>query len=55
MTRTKAIAFADDLILVIRGETVSKAENFSNLEMRKITAWLKKNKVVLMKKNLKLC
>ena len=36
--RTKAVAFADDLIQVIRGETVSEAENFSNLEMSKITA-----------------
>ena len=36
--RTKVIAFADDLILVIRGETVSEAEHFSSLEMGKITA-----------------
>ena len=33
--RTKAVAFADDLILVIRGEIISEAENFSNLEMVK--------------------
>jgi hypothetical protein len=43
--RTKDVAFADDLILVIRGETVSEAENFSNLETSKITAWSKRNKV----------
>jgi len=43
--RTKTASFADDLILVIRGETVSEAENFSNLEMSKITAWSKRNKV----------
>jgi hypothetical protein len=43
-TRTKAVAFADDLILVIRGETVSEAENFLNLEMSKITACSKRNK-----------
>ena len=43
--RKKAVAFADDLILVIRGETVSEAENFSNLEMSKITAWSKRNNV----------
>jgi hypothetical protein len=42
---TKAVAFADDLILVIRCETVREAENFSNLEMSKITAWSKRNKV----------
>jgi hypothetical protein len=43
--RRKAVAFADDLILVIRGETVREAENFLNLEMSKITAWSKRNKV----------
>jgi len=43
--RTKAVAFAYDLILVIRGETVSEAENFSNLHMSKITAWSKRKKV----------
>jgi hypothetical protein len=41
----KAVAFADDLILVIRGERVREAENFSNLEMSKITAWSKRNNV----------
>jgi hypothetical protein len=44
-SRTKAVAFADDLILAIRAETVSEAENVSNLEMSKITAWWKSNKV----------
>jgi hypothetical protein len=43
--RTKAVAFADDLILAIRGETISEVENFSNLELSKITAWSKSNKV----------
>jgi hypothetical protein len=42
--RTKAVAFADDLILAVRAETVSEAENVSNLEMSKITAWSKSNK-----------
>jgi hypothetical protein len=31
-----AIAFADDLILLIRGELVVEAENYMNLEMGKI-------------------
>jgi hypothetical protein len=43
--RTKAVAFADDLILVIKGETVHEAEKFSNLEMSKLTAWLNRNNV----------
>jgi hypothetical protein len=43
--RTKTAAFADDLILDIRGETVSEVENFLNLELGKITAWSKSNKI----------
>jgi hypothetical protein len=43
--RTTAVAFADDLILAIRGERVSEAENISNLETTKITAWSRSNKI----------
>jgi hypothetical protein len=43
--RTKAVAFADDLILAVRGKTVSEAKNFSDWEVSKITAWSKSNKV----------
>ena len=43
--RTKAVAFAYDLILAIRGETVSEVKHFSNLELSKITAWSKRNKI----------
>ena len=42
---TKAVAFADDLILAIRNETVRAAENISNIEMSKITAWSRNNKI----------
>ena len=31
-------------MLITRGETVKESENFSNLEMSKITAWSKRNK-----------
>jgi hypothetical protein len=43
--RTKAVAFVDDIILAIRGETVSEVENFSKLELSKITARSKSNKI----------
>jgi hypothetical protein len=43
--RTKAVAFADDLILSVRGKTACEAENFSNCELSKITAWSKSNKI----------
>ena len=43
--RTKDVDFADDLILAARSETVSEVENFSNLELSKITAWSKSNQI----------
>jgi len=32
-------------VLIIRGESVREAENFANVEMSKINAWSKRNKV----------
>ena len=43
--RTKTIAFADDLILAIRGRTVTEAENMANIELTKISAWARENKI----------
>ena len=43
--RTKTIAFADDLILAIRGRTVTEAENMANIELTKISAWARDNKI----------
>jgi hypothetical protein len=45
MNRTKAIAFADDLIIVTRGKTVREAENIANIELSKISSWAKDNKI----------
>ena len=42
---SKSIAFADDLIILTRGETVAEAENYMNLELRKIQAWAQNNKL----------
>jgi hypothetical protein len=33
---SKAVAFADDLIILTRGDSVVEAENYTNIEMRKI-------------------
>jgi len=52
-TRTKAFAFADDLILVNRGKTVREAENFTNFEMSKITSCAKSNKIKLNEEKFK--
>ena len=45
--RTKAIAFADDLIIAVRVETVREAENHANVEIRKMSDWAKGNKITL--------
>jgi len=42
--RNKAVAFADNLILVVRNESIRAAENVSNIEMSKIAAW-SRNKI----------
>ena len=42
---TKAVAFADDLILAIRGDSARAVESYSNGEMCKITAWATRNKI----------
>jgi len=44
-SRSKAIAFADDLIIRTRGETVTEAENYTNLDLRKIEEWAQNNKM----------
>jgi hypothetical protein len=41
----KAIAFADDLIVLTRGDSVVEAENYTNIEMTKIQEWATNNKI----------
>jgi len=41
----KSHSFSDDLIILTRGETVAEAENYMNLELRKIQEWAQKNKM----------
>ena len=43
--KTKAVAFADDLIQAIRGDSASVVENCSSGEMSKITAWVTQNRI----------
>jgi hypothetical protein len=51
MARTKTVAFVEDLILSIRGESVRAVENNSNGELSKITFCSKNKKLDSMKRN----
>jgi hypothetical protein len=42
---TRAIAFADDLLIMIRAESIGEAENNANIEMDKIAKWARDNKI----------
>ena len=42
---TKIVAFADDLLLLARGKSVSEVENITNIELKKVSTWAKENKV----------
>ena len=42
--KTKVIAFADDLIVLTKGNTILEAENCMNIELEKIAAWGKNSK-----------
>ena len=44
-SHSTAIASADDLIILTRGQSVVEAENYMNLEMRKIQVWAQNNKL----------
>ena len=51
MKRTKVVAFADDLIIATKRESVRSMENYVNVEINKITAGqriTKKSKVMLV-------
>ena len=53
MERTKVVAFADDLIMTTRGDSVRAVENYVNVELSKINGWSKNNKNKFNGKNLK--
>jgi len=43
--RTKAIAFADHLLIAVRAENVQETENFVHIDIGKISNWAKENKI----------
>jgi hypothetical protein len=44
-SHSKAIAFADNLIILTKGGSIVEAENYMNLELRKISEWAHNNKL----------
>jgi hypothetical protein len=42
---SRTIAFADDLLILTKGDSIAEAENFMNLELSKITDWARSNKI----------
>jgi hypothetical protein len=53
MTRTKVVAYADDLLIAIRGNSVRAIENYANAEMSKIDEWSRRNKIKFKDNNSK--
>jgi len=51
--RTKAIAFASDLLIAVRVGNVQEAENLANIEINKITNWAKENKITFNEQKFK--
>jgi hypothetical protein len=43
---TKAVAFAEDLVIMIKAESIREAENIANVILSKISAWAFNNKVL---------
>jgi hypothetical protein len=54
-SHTKVIAFADDLAIMMKGNTLSEAEVFANSDLAKIEKWAKETKCSLVKTNLRQC
>jgi hypothetical protein len=44
-SHSKVVAFADDLIILTKGESIVEAENYMNVELRKILDWAQGNKL----------
>jgi hypothetical protein len=42
---TRVIAFADDLLVMIRAESIGEVENNANIELDKIANWARDNKI----------
>ena len=47
MARTKVVAYADDLLIATRGDSVRTVENYANVELSKIEGLSRRNEITL--------
>jgi hypothetical protein len=45
MARTKVVAYADDLRIATRRESIRAMENYANVELGKIDEWSRRNEI----------
>ena len=53
MARTKVSAYADDLLIATRGDSIRAVENYANAEMSNIDEWARRNKIKFKEKKSK--
>ena len=51
MARTKVAAYADDLLIATRAESIRAVENYANADMSKIDEWARRNKIKFNEKS----
>ena len=52
---TKAVAFADDLVIMTKAESILEAESIMNAELSKISTWARENRLQFNEQIHKLC
>ena len=51
---SRAIAYADDFLLLVRGKQLLEVENIANIELQKISSWSRNNKIQFHEKKSKI-
>ena len=45
MARTKVVAYADDLLIATRGDSIRAVEHYAKVEMSNCNEWSRRNKI----------